>query len=130
MNSTLASVMIVAFGVILAAIIAYCVSVNSQLRQITIKLTELGTQVSPLWASVQARIARDLHHPHPRYLEMDGLLEKLEALSITPHERERLKILLLERSTDTHPDITDAQREKAKLMIQVMNIVVLETDEH
>ena len=128
MNSTLASILVVVFGIVLTAVIAYCVSMNSQMREMQVKVAELSTQVSPLWASVQARIARDLHHPHPRYIEMDGLLEKLEALSITISERERLKILLLERSTDMHPDITEAQREKAKLMIQVMNIVVLEAE--
>jgi len=101
-------------------------SLNTQLTDLRLEVRELRTQVSPLWARIQAQIASDLHHPHPRYFEMDKLLEKLEALTILPEERDRLKILLLERSTDSHQDISKEQREKAAFMIQVMDLVVEE----
>lgn len=115
-----------AFGVILISVIAYNVRQAGHLQDMREEIAVLKTQVSPLWAQIQSRIAADLHHPHPRYLEMDTLLEKLETLTITEVERKRLAILLLERSTDTHADITDMQRKEAKLMKQIMEIVVLE----
>jgi hypothetical protein len=79
-----------------------------------------------LWARVQAQIAQDLHHPNPRYTEMDGLLEKLDNLTITLDERDRLKVLLAERSKDMHEDIGQQQREKASFMITVMDMVLAE----
>jgi len=94
------------------------------------RLDILSTQVSPLWARVQSEIAGELHHPHPRYAEMDTLLEKLEALLITEDERVRLKELLVQRSLDMHEDITDSQRASAKLMIGVMDKVLKETNDH
>ena len=104
----------------------YFRTLNAQLVEMRINISELKTQVSPLWAKVQAQISADLHHPNPRYFEMDKLLEKLEALTISHEERERLKELLLERSLDMHEDITDEQRQKAQLMIQVMALVLME----
>ena len=92
-------------------------------------LTTLGTQMSPLWAQVQARIASELHHPHPRYKEMDGLLEKLETkpTTISMEERTELKGLLGQRAVDMHPDITPQQRSSAALMLGVMDKVLEET---
>ena len=123
------SMILGAFGLILAGILAYFVRLNSKVNAQDVEIATLKTQVSPLWAQVQARIAADLHHPHPRYFEMDGLLEKLEALTITSEERGRLKTLLTERSQDTHPDITEDQRKKAAFMVQVMDLVVVEAKE-
>jgi len=117
---------VAAFSIVLTAILAYLVRQSAHMQDMRDEITILKTQVSPLWAQVQSRIAADLHHPHPRYFEMDKLLEKLEALTITPEERSRLEVLLVQRSTDMHEDITDIQRKEAKLMSQVMHIVVLE----
>jgi hypothetical protein len=126
MHPLIAALIVAAFGVAFAGTIAYFVKINTKLTDQAIQIAELKTQVSPLWAQVQARISSDLHHPNPRYYEMDGLLEKLEALTINPAERARLKVLLLERSNDHHPDITEEQRKKAGLMAQIMDMVVLE----
>jgi hypothetical protein len=98
----------------------------ARLRDIEKQMAVVTTQVSPLWARVQAQISSDLHHPHPRYFEMDKLLERLEALTITTAERVRLKELLGERAVDMHPDITESQRKAARAMIPVMDLVVLE----
>jgi hypothetical protein len=119
--------MIAAFGIILTAILAYLRKQSSDLQEMREKVAVLQTQVSPLWAQIQARISMDLHHPHPRYGEMDKLLEKLEALTITVEERERLGVLLDERSVDMHEDISEVQRKEAKLMVQVMQIVIMES---
>lgn len=116
------------FLMLLGAILAYTVRINARQAKQGEDIAILKTQVSPLWAKVQAQIAADLHQPHPRYAEMDKLLEKLEALTISDEERGRLKELLLERSKDAHPDISEEQREKAKLMIVVMDMVLIEAN--
>jgi len=116
-------------GIFLALMVAAIAAIGAlynRIRALEVEQAKQAIQLSPLWARVQAQISSDLHHPHPRYLEMDTLLEELESLTITPSQRNRLKILLFERSTDMHPDITDSQREKAKLMIVVMDMVVAE----
>lgn len=117
---------IAAFSVILAAILAFIVRLNGRIDALTVSTARLETQISPFWASVQAQISKDLHHPHERYQEMDGLLEKLEGLVITDPERNRLKALLLERSVDMHADITEDQRMRARLMIPLMDMVTEE----
>lgn len=82
------------------------------------------TQVSPLWAAVQAKISRDLTHPSTQFAEMDELLSKLGKLTITPEGRQRLDLLLAERILNTDPEITHEERESAKLMQGVMAKVV------
>jgi hypothetical protein len=117
------------FSVSLAALLAYVVRLNGKLSEQEKEIAILKTQISPLWSQVQARISADLHHPHPRYLEMDTLLEKLEALTISSEERLRLKVLLQERSVDIHYEISNEQRAEAKLMIGVMDLVLDEARE-
>jgi hypothetical protein len=119
-------------GMVVALFVALLASVSliySRIRSMEIKMAELSTQVSPLWAQVQSRIAKELHHPHIRYKEMDLLLEKLEAkpLELSSDERARLKELLKHRSKDMHPDITMQQRSSAALMLGVMDKVLEET---
>jgi hypothetical protein len=82
-----------------------------------------------MWATVQARMSSDLHHPDVRHLEMDTLLEKLDALTIAPPERDRLKVLLVAMSADMHDDITESQRKSALAMIPLMDLVVIEAEE-
>ena len=128
--SSLAQALIVAFFTVsLTAVIAFCVRLSKAAKERDREIAVLKTQISPLWARVQRQIAEDLHHPHVRYKEMDTLLEELEALTLSEGDRARLKVLLVERSTDMHPDITPAQREKALLMLHVMDIVQLELGE-
>jgi hypothetical protein len=117
------------FSVSLAALLAYVVRLNGKLSEQEKEIAILKTQISPLWSQVQARISANLHHPHARYLEMDTLLEKLEALTISSEERLRLKVLLQERSVDMHYEISNEQRAEAKLMIGVMDLVLDEAKE-
>ena len=112
------------FVAILAALARLYARIAEHDRQIAI----MSTQVSPLWATVQKVISEELHHPHAQYAEMDLLLEKLEDLIITPTERQRLKILLQQRSEDMDSNITESQRKSAKLMIDVMDKVVQEAN--
>lgn len=122
--------LVTAFGVILTAIVAFGVATHRRIRQLELEKVRMDTQLSPLWANVQSRIADELHHPNPRYAEMDTLLEQLEALTITVDGRTRLKKLLEERSKDMHQDITEGQRTSASLMILVMDKVVVESKEN
>jgi hypothetical protein len=129
MAPLITGLIVATFAAVIGGFAFFFRSLNTQMMELRLEVREIKTQVSPLWAKVQAQIASDLHHPHPRYIEMDGLLEKLELLKITNEERARLKILLLERSTDMHEDITNDQREKALLMIKVMEMVLVEAAE-
>ena len=116
-----------AMGVFLAALIAYCVRLNSIVRDQGNEIVKLQTQMAPLWARVQAKISADLHHDDPRLHETDTLIDRLQALTITEHERSRLKVLLKERSVDMHTDISPAERQKARVLIEVMDFVVTES---
>jgi hypothetical protein len=126
MTSTESGLLVAAFGILLTGALSFFVYLNTQIQNLRTEVAKLSVQVSPLWSRVQAQIASDLHHPHPRYLEMDGLLEKLEALTITTDERVRLKELLVERSVDEHADISEVQRKQARIMVDVMDVVLAE----
>jgi hypothetical protein len=110
----------------LGAILTYCIWLTRSIHLLELKLVEMSVQIAPFWASVQAKISADLHHPDPRYHEMDRLLEKLDELTITDAERVRLKELLLKRSTDMHDDMSEPQRQAASAMIGVMDLVLHE----
>jgi len=110
------------FASMLAAIARLYARIGEHDKQ----LAEMSTKVSPLWATVQKVISDELHHPHAQYAEMDTLLERLDNLTITTEERDRLKILLMQRSVDMDSDITESQRKSAKMMIDVMDKVVQE----
>jgi hypothetical protein len=129
MSPILQGLIIAAMAAVLTAVLRYVAQLNTRLRELEAQHRELATKVSPLWAKIQAQISSDLHHPHARYLEMDLLLEKLEALTISPVGRDRLKVLLVERSHDPDPSITDDQKKKAQLMLHVMDLVVTEANE-
>ena len=51
-------------------------------------------ELSPFWKTFQTGVVKQLHHPHPESKEMDELLEKLEALTITREERKKLITML------------------------------------
>lgn len=85
------------------------------------RLTQLETQISPFWATLQTKLADALHHPHPESLESDALLEKLEKLTITGPERDRLGVLLSETIAD--PKIATEEKAKAQMLILAMPLV-------
>lgn len=120
------SVGMLALATIVGAYLKRASSTDERLGKIESQLAVLGVQVSPLWAAVQSKIAKDLTHPSPQFQEMDELLRQLEALTITDADRTRLEVLLTERMTSTDPEVTDDERESAKLMIGVMRKVLEE----
>lgn len=95
---------------------------DEKLEQIEKRLTQTEFQVTPLWAKVQKQLSEDLHHPEAKHEEMDGLLEKLEGLTITKGETARLKELLIDRTTDE--SVPKSEQDSASVMAIVMDKVL------
>jgi hypothetical protein len=93
------------------------------------EISTMKTQISPLWSAVQAKIAADLTHPSPQFKRIDALLAKLLNLEITPKEREELHQGLIARSFSKDPEVSDRERLKAKVMLDVMELVLYEAQE-
>lgn len=91
------------------------------------RLTQLETQISPFWATLQTKLAEALHHPHPESRESDALLEKLEKLTITEPERDRLRVLLQQTIDD--PKVLTEERAKAAMLLLAMPLVTGERAE-
>ena len=101
---------------------------DARLDAIEKQILTLDFQVTPMWAKVQKSISADLHQPHRKYAEMDKLLEQLEALTITPAGRLRLKTLLEIRSKDMSAEVTESERKSAEIMSVVMEKVLMEQE--
>jgi|ERR1700738_2909797 len=84
------------------------------------RIDEMELKVSPVWASLQSKIIKDLMHPSPQFHEMDVLMHRLESLTITTDERGRLDVLLEERILSTDPEVTPEEKASARLMKGVM----------
>lgn len=91
-------------------------------------IAQIKTDVNPLWGAIQIRIGEDLYQPTERFQQMAGLLKKLESLTISDGERVVLKRLLEERSVDMSPEVSQSQRDSAKLMAGVMTKVLEEAE--
>lgn len=98
-------------------------TLTGEIAHLREQLASLETQVSPLWAAVQAKIIRDLTHPSPQFQEMDELMRRLAALKITEAERVRLSSLLEERIISNDPEVSDDEKESARLMKVIMEKV-------
>lgn len=99
------------------------------------QILTLDFPVKLLWAKAQGHAADALHHPEPRFKEMDDLLDKLslkgldrngDILPMTEKDTARLKELLLHRSTDMSEDVTHYEREQAKIMPVLMDNKLIE----
>jgi hypothetical protein len=101
---------------------------DDRLTVIDSQMAMLMTQVSPLWAAVQSKIAKDLTHPSPQFEEMDALLRDLEALKLSTEGKERLLVLLEERIHSVDPEVTEAEKESARLLEGVMEKVLEEAE--
>lgn len=95
----------------------------------------LDFPVKLLWAKAQQNAADALHHPKPRFKEMDDLLDKLnlkdinqngDILPMTDADTARLKELLFHRTTDMSEGVTDYEREQAKIMPILMDNKIIE----
>lgn len=90
------------------------------------QILTLTTQLSPFWAAVQSKIARDLLHPSVQFTEMDVLLHKLERFDISVSERNRLHTLIKQRIVSSDPEVTEEEKKSAEIMEVVMNKVLME----
>ena len=97
---------------------------DDRLTVIDSQMQMLMTQVSPLWAAVQSKIAKDLTHPSPQFAEMDQLLKDLESLKLTPGGKERLLVLLEERIHSSDPEVSEEEKKSASLLEGVMEKVL------
>lgn len=102
---------------------------KDQIDKLTADMALMQKEFSPFWAVVQSKIAADLTHPSPQFAEMDKLLKKLEALDITDAERNRLNQLLSDRIQTNDPEVSEAEKKSAKIMIEVMEKVIIENIE-
>jgi hypothetical protein len=109
---------------VLGALIPISLAILGLLWKIQGRISILETQVTPLWSTLQAQIAADLHHPHPESRRMDFLLEKLERLTLTHEETMELKKLAREIADD--PKQSLEEREKAETLLYVMPRVIRE----
>lgn len=99
-------------------------TIQADIHLMQTQIAVLTTQMSPLWSSVQSKIIAELHHPSKQFKEMDILMEQLEQLKITSDGTKRLKVLLLERSVDTSPEVSAEERASAILLLSVMDKVI------
>jgi len=97
-----------------------------RLTSVESELANVQTKLDPLWKVVQSSIAKDLTHPSPQFKRADELLRKLLALTITDQERIELRKVLTERSFSKDAEVKDTERLKAKVMLDVMDLVLIE----
>ena len=88
------------------------------------RMTAMEVKIAPFWGSLQTKFAKALHKPHPELRRRDILLEKLERLTITPEERQELRLKLEEVKTD--PEATDVEKAQAVIMLAAMPLVLEE----
>lgn len=98
-----------------------------ELQKIKEEQIVINTKMLPMWAAVQARLIKDLTHPHPQFKSMDKLLQKLGNLEITESERIKLDMLLDERMVSDDPEISSDEKDSASIMKAVMRKVLQET---
>lgn len=87
---------------------------------------EIKAQVVPMWTAVQARLIKDLTHPHPQFKKPDALLAKLLNLEITESERDQLNVMMDERIVSDDPEVSDDEKSSARILKDVMQKVVNE----
>lgn len=123
MDPIINSIAIGAVMLVLSTCVAGLVALFTRLRKIEQEQAKLGMQVEPLWSVVQAKMVKDLTHPHVEFHEADDLLAKLDDGTIEPAERARLLQLMEERVTDPNPKIGLEERSTAGAMAFVMKKV-------
>lgn len=122
-----------ALGALLAYYIRRASKAEEEKDKITDRLKKLEDWVliadvtaKPFWAAAQTKLVKDLTHPHERFKRPDRLLEKLEDLTITTEERVELHGILEERITTDDPEVNEAEKASAKIMLDIMDKVLKE----
>jgi hypothetical protein len=82
-------------------------------------LAQVNAQVIPISTAFQAILIKELTHFHTP--EMDALMVKIgPPNTLTPDEEKRLAALLVERTKDMGPEISDSERDAAAILPAVM----------
>lgn len=98
-----------------------------RLGEIESRLKVLDIQVSPFWGAVQTEMLKTLHHDPKHgseFAESDALIDKFAETApgdIEPADRTRMKELMLIRSTDQNPAVSDIERATAKIIALVID---------
>ena len=88
---------------------------TSKVYELEKQLALVGAQVLPISAAYQAVLVKELTHFHTP--EMDALLDKLLQFHvITDEEMNRLKVLLIERENSINGEITEEERDAARIL--------------
>jgi hypothetical protein len=112
------------FGAAITGIIGLLVWIVTTIQAMQRRMDISETKSAPLWTQVQEQLSRAVHHDDPAFKETDDLVDQLQMLTITLAGRTRLKELLAHRMEDLTVD--EMERKKAKALIAVMDIVVIE----
>ena len=122
----------VAFSIIASSALVYLVySAKSSLLRRVIELERRGAllnqQTIPISAAFQAILVQDLTHFHTP--EMDELMVKLgPPFILTEKEAERLITLLSERECDLGPEVSQSERDAARMLPLVIRRVAMERE--
>jgi hypothetical protein len=92
-------------------------------------MRQRSAALTPFWATVQTKLVKVLHHPHPESEPLDYLLEQMEKLGgdMSPANRAELERLLSVKRDD--PNESEGERERAKTLLTVMPLVVKERED-
>lgn len=92
------------------------------------KLEAITVTQAPFFTSLQSRVIDLLHHPDAASGELDALLERLKALTLTADELARLETILRTQADD--PVVERDQRQHSRALLALMPLVVEEAKEH
>lgn len=84
----------------------------------------LQQEASPLFEAAKIRLIASLTHPHKEFKVPDDLLKL--ALGPEGYITPELAVLLKERETSTHPDVTDEEKLAAAILPAVVELAAKE----
>jgi hypothetical protein len=102
--------------------------VESEVRGLRSEVSALGSRASILeskmdvfWKNVAFDVSKILHSPHPGWEELDALLDKFRASTISPLEMSSLTDQLHEMVDDRWPgDVSRADKVAASLLLRAI----------
>jgi hypothetical protein len=99
-----------------------------RVRAAEIQLAKMGETIVPISTAFQAILIKELTHFHTP--EMDSLMQKIgPPNTLTPSEEKRLfNVLLPEREKDMGPQISDSERDAARILPAVTRRAKAESD--
>ena len=99
---------------------------RAEIDKLTSDVKRLQDQVVPLYQGFQNILGDHLTHPSDEFKEADLKLASLRLFEITDDDRQRLTVLMKQRSVTDNPKVSDQEKNEALVMIAVMPLVVEE----